>query len=266
MIENDFFSNEVRLLYGGKLDIKGMNALFPNKKLGCLNFGYWHEIPIYIDLKARLKSQIELYNKLFSYVDFHKDIIALEVGCGRGHGVSLLTKRGIEAWGIDIVKKQIDLCKKNYPGIAERFIVSAAEDMLFTSNYFDCLFSLEVAQHFPNFNKFAEQVHRVLKHNGVLVLSTFFYTDESSKNKILEIIPPNISGSHHMISIQKAENVFVLLGFKNIRIDRIGDKVFEGFSTWAKQQNLENSTPHSSKWNDAYKKQLIDYFVISCNK
>lgn len=258
--------NDVELLYGGKLDKIGLSRLFPSRKFGCINFGYWNEIPKEIGLQFRLKSQIDLYRKIFSYANLSPDMCTLEVGCGRGHGVSLLNEIEIEAWGIDLVKEQINLCKKNYPAISKQFVLSSATDISFPSNRFDCLLSLEAAQHFPCFKTFCDEAYRVLKKESTMVISTFFYTGENTKNDVLEIIPSNISGTHHMIDIKSAVNHLLETGFKDIKIESIGDKTFEGFSLWAAQQKLENSTPHSSKWLDAYNQQLIDYNVIICRK
>lgn len=255
---------DVVKFYSGLLDKNGMEALFPDLSNGCINFGYWESIPQKIDKSTRLQSQISLYQKIISCLRITKSQNVLEVGCGRGHGVQMLLNKGIDAFGLDAVSSQIDLCRKNYPKEADKFIQGYAGSLPFQKENFYGIISLEAAQHFPNFRSFAEEAYRVLKTSGNLIISTFFYTGSYPNPLIHDILPENVLGSHHAIGIEQANEILANVGFSKISTTSIGNNVFEGFCAWTKQEKPD--TEHSSRWVEAFKSGLIDYYILECSK
>ena len=250
--------------YSGLLDKNGMEILFPDLKNGCINFGYWDDIPQKICKSSRLQSQIKLYQKTISCLGIRAHQNVLEVGCGRGHGIGMLLNKSIDAFGIDAVSSQIDLCRINYPKEADRFIHGYSGAMPFHKENFDGIISVEAAQHFPNFHDFAIESHRVLRTNGKLVITTFFYPGFYPNPLIHDILPQNVLGSHHAIGIELAKEILTDVGFSKISVTSIGDNVFKGFCAWAKQEKPE--TEHSSRWVEAFDSGLMDYYILKCSK
>ncbi|NGX37732.1 MAG: Demethylrebeccamycin-D-glucose O-methyltransferase [Chlamydiae bacterium] len=250
--------------YSGLVDRNGMEVLFPDLSAGCINFGYWNKIPPKISKSARLSSQIRLYEEVISFLEVSKHQSVLEVGCGRGHGVQMLLNSNIDSFGIDAVPSQISVCRKNYPKEADRFIQGYAGSIPFPDDNFHGIISVEAAQHFPNFSDFAKESYRILRKNGALVVSTFFYTGFFPNPMINGILPENVLGSHHAIGIEQAKEILNTYGFSKISVHSIGNHVFKGFCTWAKQQKPE--TEHSCRWIEAFESELLDYYIIKCNK
>lgn len=250
--------------YSGLVDKNGMDTLFPDLSNGCINFGYWESIPKKISKSVRLQSQIRLYQKTISYLSTSKSQSILEVGCGRGHGVQMLLNKGIDAFGVDAVSSQVDLCRKNYPNETDKFIQGYAGSLPFQKENFHGIISLEAAQHFPNFRNFAKEAYRVLKTSGSLIISTFFYTGFYRNPLIHDILPENVLGSHHAIGIKHANEILTDVGFSKISTTSIGENVFEGFCAWAKQEKPD--TKHSSRWVKAFKSGLIDYYILEYSK
>lgn len=257
---------EVMSCYGGEKWVKEVNELFPPTNFGCINFGYWEQVPELISIKLREKSQLDLYRKLFEFADIHRiqKATTLEVGCGRGHGVNLLSSYSHNSYGVDLVESQIQTCMNNYPSIKSNFKHAFSNKTGFQANFFDFVISVEAAQHFHNFFSFTREAYRILKNSGKIAITTFFFPNKRCKRAIKDILPQDISGTHRMISISQAEKFLKEAGFKNIKIVPIGAKVFKGFCKWANQA-MSNKN-HTPRWVAAYENKLIDYYMISGDK
>lgn len=256
---------EVKACYGGEKWIKEMNELFPSTKRGCINFGYWESVPDVIPVALREKSQIDLYNKVLEFSGLDKKPgSVLEVGCGRGHGVNLLAAKGYDAYGVDLVDSQIEKCITNYPSLKSKFKKGFSNKTGFRADFFDYVVSVEAAQHFHNFLSFARECYRILKKDGTIAITTFFFPKKSCRKEIKEIIPDDISGTHRTIQIQQAEVFLKKAGFRNIKSLSIGSKVFDGFCKWATQAMSQKN--HTPKWIEAYEAKLLDYYIIRGDK
>ena len=108
----------------------------------------------------------------------------LDIGCGDGNFTMLMAKTcgAKDVYGVDISEKGVEMARKN--GI-KAFKVDVDEERLpFDDNYFDLVTALEVIEHLFDPDHFLEEVYRVLKPNGVFVLST-----------------PNLASIHNRIAL-----------------------------------------------------------------
>lgn len=262
-----------------------ISQLFPYEDNGCINFGYWTKVSLPITHKERVESQKRLYFELFKYIPNHCQN-ALEVGCGRGHGVNWLIEEGIETIGIDVLEQQIHLCKKNYPNHKNSYISGSADSLPLNTSSVDFIYSLEAAQHFSSFQNFCNESFRVLKKDGTLVISTYFFTHNESKKKIMNLIPNDIVGFDRAITLLKAIDYALASGFElDGSTISIGDQVFPYYSQWQKQ-TLGMITPEQltnyqlnwipyytgggklgeHPWGIAYKNGWIDYNILIFKK
>ena len=92
----------------------------------------------------------------------------LDVGCGLGYFTNMLAKRGIQCDGIDIDKKCIDYCTKHMEG---RYKVGDVTNMPFPNSGFDSVLCSEVLEHIPNDKELLAEIYRVLKPEGIAVIS-----------------------------------------------------------------------------------------------
>jgi SAM-dependent methyltransferase len=101
----------------------------------------------------------------------------LEVGCGDGYLLYLLNKRGfnrvvgIDNHPIGIQLAQGQLQRHNH---ADAYLVSVASayDLPFSARFFDSVVMADVIEHLDTPEKALREISRVLRQNGVLVLST----------------------------------------------------------------------------------------------
>ena len=94
----------------------------------------------------------------------------LEVGCGLGYFSNKASKIGANVTGIDIGPNLVEINKKKTPkGV---FKVASASDLPFKDETFDVVLSTEVIEHVNNQKSALKEMCRVLKKNGILVITT----------------------------------------------------------------------------------------------
>jgi len=95
----------------------------------------------------------------------------LDVGCGSGLNFSQSIKVGIEAYGIDIVDKSIEIA--NTRGI-KAIKCSACEKYPFPDKYFDFITATDVLEHLleNDVSKALNEIYRVQKDGGYLLLAS----------------------------------------------------------------------------------------------
>lgn len=133
----------------------------------------------YNTLREKIES-IEYSYALHEYSDF-KGKRVLDVGSGNGYVLSKYAAEGAETYGIDITSAGIDLCSKRfeYLGLKGDFRVADAQELPFNDNTFDCVCSMGVLHHVPNTQKAVDEIFRVLKPGGRLIV--MFYHRNSAK-------------------------------------------------------------------------------------
>jgi len=92
----------------------------------------------------------------------------LEVGCGEGTKLSKLTSKNNTAFGIDISKKAIKLAQKQYPHLQLK--IADAENLPFAKDNFDLVFSAFMLEHTVNPNKVIDEMIRVTKPGGKVII------------------------------------------------------------------------------------------------
>ena len=99
-----------------------------------------------------------------------KDKDILEIGCGNGFGGYLLNQLGPKSYvGLDVMEKQIEIARRNYPKY--QFILQDAADMSqFANGSKDVVIIFGVLHHIPEWRKVLDEIARVLKPNGSLFL------------------------------------------------------------------------------------------------
>jgi len=105
----------------------------------------------------------------------------LDVGCGNGYVLSKYAIEGAEVYGIDITQQGIDLCRQRFLHLDLKgdFRVADAQEIPFPDNTFDCVCSMGVLHHVPDTQKALDEIYRVLKPGGRLIV--MFYHRNSAK-------------------------------------------------------------------------------------
>lgn len=99
----------------------------------------------------------------------------LDIGCGAGTLSFYLAGKGHRITGIDISQKAINECKKSAKKIklknTEFVRVSFPEEFVLKKQFDEIIFT-EVIEHISNDRKALKEIYKLLKPNGILILST----------------------------------------------------------------------------------------------
>ena len=104
----------------------------------------------------------------------------LDVGCGIGGSSRILAKDyGFEVTGITISPKQVQRAQELTPeGVSAKFQVDDALALSFPDHSFDVVWSIEAGPHMPDKAKYAQEMLRVLKPGGILVVADWNQRDD----------------------------------------------------------------------------------------
>jgi len=97
----------------------------------------------------------------------------LDVGCGSGYGSDILASTGAaKVIGVDISEEAISYCQKYYKQSNLKFEQGDCTSLKFKEKSFDVIVAFELIEHIENEQKFLNETKRLLKKNGILILST----------------------------------------------------------------------------------------------
>lgn len=99
-----------------------------------------------------------------------KPAIVLDIGCADGYFTEFLSRHQLQAIGIDINKMELVRALKKASSFTE-YILCDAQYLPFRDSVFDAVVCMHVLEHLPDDTKCIEEMSRVLKSQGTLVLA-----------------------------------------------------------------------------------------------
>jgi ubiquinone/menaquinone biosynthesis C-methylase UbiE len=121
-----------------------------------------------------LRSDNPLHQRLLAAYQYATGLVSgnlLEVGCGVGRGTELLMEAADGYTAVDKNEQLIGNLSSKYP--EANFIAANIPPFSdFPDNSFDTVVSFQVIEHIQNDAKFIEEIYRVLKKDGVALIST----------------------------------------------------------------------------------------------
>jgi 2-polyprenyl-3-methyl-5-hydroxy-6-metoxy-1,4-benzoquinol methylase len=93
----------------------------------------------------------------------------LDLGCYYGFLGEQFIKRGNEVWGVDIAREALK--KAAARGLQTKY-ADVEKEIPFGDGSFDVVAATEIIEHLKDTDRFLEEIHRVLKPDGSLVLTT----------------------------------------------------------------------------------------------
>lgn len=117
----------------------------------------------------------------------------LEVGVGTGLSLPLYPSH-VKVTGIDISKEMLhyakELVKEDNLKNVESLLTMDAENMSFPDSSFDSIVAMYVATVVPNPKKFVQEIRRVCKPGGKIILLNHFANKERLFGKVAELVSP----------------------------------------------------------------------------
>jgi len=156
------------------------------------------------------------FRKILSLVGSGKKV--LDIGCGFGYLGKLLIGTGNEVYGVDIAEEALKKAAED--GIKTR-VANVESEIPFADSSFDVVVAAEIIEHLRDTDRFLEEIHRILKPDGFLVLTTpnflslgrriFYLLGRNAYHEASFTFPPTPAG--HLRYFSKD----LLLGFLRYR-------------------------------------------------
>ncbi|MEY2270665.1 class I SAM-dependent methyltransferase [Streptomyces sp. BF23-19] len=239
---------------------------------GFINFGYWEAVDLGQSLSQgdRIRSEQDLYRHVLDAVA-PEGGRAVEVGCGLGLGCALaLEEYGPAAvTGVDIHPQQLQRAREaNSPLLATQphrltFALGAAEDLPLGDAEFDCLYSVEAAQHFPDLTAFAREAARVLGPGGRVAVTSFFTVEGAPEpaKRLAGLLDSFASGLDIARPVSRLTDALTEAGFADVRVASIGPQVWPGWDRWLARLWAPGTWPRN--FLAAWEQQILDYYLVT---
>jgi SAM-dependent methyltransferase len=104
-----------------------------------------------------------------NFLPQHRGAKVLEVGCGDGAMLRLLTERGADAVGVDASASGVERCLAR--GVRAQCLDVSSDGLPYANDSFDVVISLETFEHLMNPHYAIQEVRRVLRPQGRFICS-----------------------------------------------------------------------------------------------
>jgi ubiquinone/menaquinone biosynthesis C-methylase UbiE len=110
------------------------------------------------------------YELAAKYVNKRK---VLDIACGTGYGSKLLKEAGAaRVWGIDISLEAVEYAREKYNKEGVQFLVGDITSIPLPAASVDVVACFETIEHVEDYERVIDELHRVLKPDGMLTIST----------------------------------------------------------------------------------------------
>ncbi len=98
----------------------------------------------------------------------------LDIACGNGFGSDRLASAANQGkvWGCDVSNETLAFCREKWQKPNLQFAYEDGTKLSFADNFFDTVVTFETLEHIAAYEKFVQEIKRVLKPGGKLFLST----------------------------------------------------------------------------------------------
>lgn len=164
-----------------------INKVDKNADILFMNYGF-NDKDQRIALDEKSESNrfcIQLYHHLASATDIkNKDIV--EIGCGRGGGLSYITSHfsPASAKGIDLDKQAVLFCNRHYLQDGLSFSQGDAQKLNLGNGTCDVVINVESSHRYPDMAAFLREVSRILRPAGYFLFTDFRYDHEMEELRL----------------------------------------------------------------------------------
>src|SRR3990167_1521805 len=119
----------------------------------------------------------------------------LDVGCGKGRFIKEINRyNDCTFYGVDITPPFVEYCKEQFPNFI--FKISSATNLSFKREFFDAVYCVQLLEHIPNPQIAVNEILRVLKPGGIIILIEKNYLSIQNVMKITQELKGTYSIYH----------------------------------------------------------------------
>jgi 2-polyprenyl-3-methyl-5-hydroxy-6-metoxy-1,4-benzoquinol methylase len=180
--------------------------------------------------------------------------IVLDIASGEGYGSNIMSKKASYVYGVDIDVIAVQEAKLKYKKDNLEFLTGSTSQIPLGDNSVEVVVSFETIEHHDLHDEMMCEIKRVLKPNGILIISTpdkLFYSDER-----------NFNNQFHLKELYKQE--FVDLMFRNFnKMQLLTQKYINGNSV-IEEENKNNQTQiFSGNYNEINDEVVNPLYLIA---
>lgn len=180
--------------------------------------------------------------------------IVLDIACGEGYGSNLMSEKASFVYGVDIDLETISKASCKYKKNNIKFLKGSTSDIPLEENSIDIVVSFETLEHHDKHDEMMVEIKRVLKPNGILIISSpdkLYYSDFRNYNNIF-----------HKKELYKDEFINLLREyFKNILL--LSQIHINGVSLILNEINQNALSLFSGNFNQINNKEKLPMFLIA---
>ncbi len=105
-------------------------------------------------------------------LEFVKGKTVLDIASGSGYGTKILSSSAKKVFGVDVSTEAITYAKKQYSGSNITYLLGDGQSIPLPDGSVDVVITYETIEHIKDYRKFLDEVSRVLKKDGVAIVST----------------------------------------------------------------------------------------------
>ncbi len=127
-----------------------------------------------------------------------KDKKVLDIASGSGYGSNIMAAHAKKVIGVDLDEDAVAYAKKNYSASNLEFKQGSGTEIPLEDNSVDVVVTFETIEHIEDYPKFMSEISRVLKTDGVAIISTpndvefpegaHFHVHEFEYEELLELV------------------------------------------------------------------------------
>jgi len=140
------------------------------------------------------------------------NLSTLEIGCGTGEILSMVTNQGI---GIDISDEMVKIARKKFPNL--NFEIMSAENISLKTK-FDVILMIGVTEHINDFDKTIENLHKVSKKGTIILITTVHPIHRPLVTLGGKLRLKMDEGDHHWISVLGIKQVLTNNNFRILNV------------------------------------------------
>ncbi|WP_395051088.1 class I SAM-dependent methyltransferase [Flavobacterium sp.] len=104
--------------------------------------------------------------------EYIKDKVVLDIACVEGYGSNLMIKKASYIYSVDIDEETMQVAKHKYKKSNLEFLTGSTSSIPLANNSIDVVVSFETIEHHDEHDEMVKEIKRVLKPNGLLIIST----------------------------------------------------------------------------------------------
>lgn len=154
-------------------------SMLVSSPIVCLNYGYvsladGDGAPALMESQEPMRHYLQLYAYVAAVLEWTGKN-ALEVSCGYGGGAAFIQSHmGPQSYvGIDLTEVPLRIARQRFGASRLSFVTARADVLGLASETFDIVISVEASHCFPSMPRFLDEVSRVLRPGGKLVLADY---------------------------------------------------------------------------------------------